>query len=47
MESRIILAIDEELKEKIRKSAKDKGISISAYIRMLMIENLKEEKNEN
>lgn len=44
MESRIILAIDEELKEKIRKSAKDKGISISAYIRMLMIENLKEEK---
>lgn len=47
MESRIIIAIDEELKEKIRKSAKDKGISISAYIRMLMIENLKEEKNEN
>lgn len=47
MESRIILAIDEELKEKIRKSAKDKGISISAYIRMLMIENLKEGKNEN
>lgn len=44
MESRIILAIDEELKEKIRKSAKDKGISISAYIRMLMIENLKEGK---
>lgn len=47
MESKILISIDEELKERIRKSAKDKGLSISAYIRMLMIENLKEGKNEN
>lgn len=47
MESKILISIDEELKKRIRKSAKDKGLSISAYIRMLMIENLKEEKSEN
>ena len=47
MESRILIAIDEELKERIRKAANDKGLSISSYIRMLMIENLKEEESEN
>lgn len=47
MEARIILAIDEELKEKIKKKAKENGLSVSAYLRMLMIKDLKEGKNEN
>lgn len=44
MESRIIIAIDEELKEKVKKKAKENGLSISAYLRMLMIKEV--QKNE-
>lgn len=44
MESRIIIAIDEELKEKVKKKAKENGLSISAYLRMLMIKEVQNEK---
>ena len=44
MEARIILAIDEELKEKNKKKAKENGLSISAYLRMLMIKDVQNEK---
>lgn len=44
MEARIILAIDEELKEKIKKKAKENGLSLSAYLRMLMIKEVQNEK---
>lgn len=44
MEARIILAIDEELKEKIKKKAKENGLSISAYLRMLMIKEVRNDE---
>lgn len=44
MESKIIFAIDEELKEKIKKKAKENGLSLSAYLRMLMIKEVQNEK---
>ena len=44
MEARIILAIDEELKEKKKKKAKENGLSLSAYLRMLVIKEVQNEK---
>lgn len=44
MEARIILAIDEELKEEIKKKAKENGLSLSAYLRMLVIKEVQNEK---
>ena len=40
MESRIVIALDDELKEKIKSKAKENGLSISAYLRMLMIKEV-------
>ena len=40
MNDYIRLAIDKDLKEKTRKFAKDKGLSLSAFIRMAMIKEM-------
>ncbi len=32
------LKIDDELKEQLQKEAKEKGLSLNAYIRMILIE---------
>lgn len=37
----IHIKIDEELKEQLEKEAKSKGLSLNAYIRMLLIEREK------
>ncbi len=37
----IHIKIDEELKEQLEKEAKAKGLSLNAYIRMLLIERKK------
>ena len=34
----MFLNIDKDLKEELKKEAKEKGLSLTAYIRMLLIE---------
>lgn len=34
--------IDENLKEQLRKEAKEKGLSLTAYIRMILLERNKQ-----
>ena len=41
-EKDILIRIDSELKEKVRLKAKSIGLSLSSYIRVLLIEKLKE-----
>lgn len=36
------IKVDKELREKIRKVAKEKGLTSSAWVRMLVIEKLEE-----
>lgn len=36
-----IIRLDESLKEELRKEAKEKGLSLSAYIRLILIERNK------
>lgn len=35
------ITIDDELKEELQREAKEKGLSLNAYIRMLLIERKK------
>jgi len=37
----IHITIDDDLKEKLAKEAKKKGLTLNSYIRMILIENLK------
>lgn len=37
----IHLTIDDELKEQLQKEAKEKGLSLNSYIRMILIERKK------
>lgn len=46
MNDYIRLAIDKDLKEKARKFAKDKGLSLSAFIRMAIIKEMGEGEEE-
>ena len=39
MTKQITVLIDSELKEKAEKKAKEKGLNLSAYIRLLLSEN--------
>lgn len=39
----ILIRISKELKEKVQVKAKEIGLSVSAYIRVLLIEKLKEQ----
>ena len=36
-----MLALDEELKQELLKEAREKGLTLSAYIRMVLIERKK------
>lgn len=38
MESNLIVRIPEELKSKLQEVAKSKGISLSGYVRMILLE---------
>lgn len=37
----MFLNIDKELKENLKKKAKEKGVSLTAYIRMILLERVK------
>lgn len=39
-EKDILIRVDQELKEKSTKKAKTLGLSLSSYVRMLLIQNL-------
>lgn len=41
-EKDILIRIDFELKEKVKEKARNLGLSVSSYIRFLLIEKLKE-----
>lgn len=41
---RLTIYIDEEEKETLKKIAKDKGLSISSFVRMILKEKIKEYK---
>lgn len=38
---KILIGLDEKLKGELEKEAKEKGLSLSAYIRMILIERNK------
>jgi predicted DNA binding CopG/RHH family protein len=40
-EKDILIRVDKELKEKVKQKAKLFGLSVSAYIRMVLIKDLK------
>lgn len=40
-EKDILIRIDSELKEKVKVKAKELGLSVSAYVRMIIIEKIK------
>jgi antitoxin component of RelBE/YafQ-DinJ toxin-antitoxin module len=40
-EKDILIRIDSELKEKVKVKAKELGLSVSAYVRVLIIEKVK------
>jgi len=46
MNAYIRLAVDEELKEKAKQFAKDKGLNLSALIRMAIIKEMAEENEK-
>ena len=39
-EKDILIRIDQELKEKVKEKAKNLGLSVSSYIRFLIIKNI-------
>ena len=39
-----ILKLDKDLRDSLRTIAKNKGLTLSGYIRMLLIENVNKEK---
>ena len=39
-----ILKLDKDLRDELRSIAKTKGLTLSGYIRMLLIENVNKEK---
>lgn len=39
-----ILKLDKDLRDSLRAIAKNKGLTLSGYIRMLLIENVNKEK---
>lgn len=41
----ILIRVGKDLKEKITQKAKNKGLSVSSYIRMLIINDLENENN--
>jgi antitoxin component of RelBE/YafQ-DinJ toxin-antitoxin module len=42
-EKDILIRIDNELKEKVKSKAKSLGLSVSSFVRVLLIEKLKEQ----
>lgn len=44
MIKRFNILIDEKLKTELKEKAESKGLKLSAYIRMVLVESLKEEK---
>ena len=47
MNDYIRLAIDKDLKEKVRQFAKKKGLGISAFIRMAVIREMEDSNDSN
>lgn len=41
MEEKMILMIGKELKNQLKKEAKEKGLSLSAYVRLILVERNK------